>query len=271
MRRLTKVLSASLLALAACAGEKPRPAEPMVAAPPPKAVEPALAIVALTTETQTIEGLVLKLDGHLGPAATGRELSWSAKAGDREVGQGKLEVAGPGDFSAPLELTFGNTMADLAPYQDSEVQQLVVEVSVATGDTAVTESRSLRVRSPRLPEAKIVHVQSSRPDRAVLEMTFLLSIKNPNPWEIRVGTVTYTVMLADKTLITSDLPLASKVPGSSESTFEVPAAANAQNCGKDIGPMLKKPELPWAFTGGLKVGAVELPIDLKGTVKVTAE
>jgi LEA14-like dessication related protein len=264
--------SAAFLALVTACATTPPPAPTPVAPPPaPKVAEPALALTGLTGEGETLLGLALKLEGALAAGETARELTWKATIGEHQIGSGTVPLAGPGRFEVSLPVTFGATAADLAPFQDGETQQVLVEAAIAKGEATVTETRSVRVRSPKLPSVRIVNVQASRPDPQVLELTFLMSIVNPNPWEIRVGKVTYTATLADKTLIRSDLPLGAKVPASSENTFEIPAEANAQNCGKDIVPMLKKGTLPWGFTGALTVGGLELPIDLQGETKVSAQ
>lgn len=260
-----------LLAVVAACATPPPPAPLKVEPPPaPTAVEAdPLEFSSFVVKQQTLLGLTLQLDGKLGRTGGPRALAWKAAVGESALGSGTWELApGPdGAFTQELKLELGADAAALAPYQSMDRFQLLLETTLGEGEGAVTRTRAVTVWSPKLPRAEVKSVQASRSGPSELALTYLFNIANPNPFEVRVGLLSYRASIDGRFVGRGELPLSAKVPASGENLFEIPAEANVETFGKDIGLMLKKPEVPWAFVGSLKVGGVEVPVDLKGTVK----
>lgn len=260
---------AALLALAFALSCRSAPTP----APAPVAVSPAeapLLLESLTVTGQSLEGVSLLLAGRVGAEMKARELTWKASIDGREAGGGTAALTGAGPFSVPVTASYGASAADLAAFEGSPTAHVTVEASIVEGGETLTLSRGLEIVSPRPLEARIVTVQANKPHKDVIEMTFLLEIRNPNAFEVPVGTVHYGVTLGGRPVMESDLPPASaKVPGSSESQFELPVAASAQNVGKEIGRLWKQSELDWGFQGTLQSGALAWPFKLSGSLKVS--
>jgi len=271
MKKLARLLSSALVALAACqSAPAPAPTPVATPAPPPKPAEPALTLAPLTIDTQSVSVITLKLAGKVGENVTGRELTWKAKIGDREAGSGTASLAGTGDFSIPVTATFGATVEELSAYQSSDTAQVTVEASIANGDATATETRGVEVRAPRLLQTKIVNVQASKPDKDVIDLIFRFEVHNPNAWEEPLGKLEYAIALADKTLEKDFVPGGSeKIPPGGKLELNLTAQATADKVGKEISKLFKQTEYAWTITGTLKNRTFTLPVDLKGTMKVS--
>ena len=86
---------------------------------------------------------------------------------------------------------------------------------------------------------------------------------------MRAGALTYSGTLADKTIANTELPLASKVPASSNMEYEIPAQATPDNCGKEFASIVKQTSLPWGFKGTVSIQGVPIPVDLSGSLKLS--
>ena len=270
MRTIPRIAAAALVALAlnGCKTAPP-PAPPPPPPPAPvKPAEPALTLTGLSTASQSLEAVTLNLAGTVGAEATGRTLSLKVTSGETVLASGTAALEKTGTFEVPVTVPFGRTPAELQPWQGSETQQLVVEASLANGDQAVTETRALTVRSPLLPSASIINVQGSK-DKDLLDVTARLKVKNPNPFDLKAGNLHYVFTIWGKTVLEDDVPVAGRLPGSSENEFELPAQANVKTHGKEITKLLKGPEAPWTFKGTFKADGLELPVDLAGTLKLS--
>lgn len=251
----------ALLVVGACKSAPEVKTEPT---PTPKA-EP-LDFTGLEVTEQSLLEVTLALSGEVGPEVADRTLSWQATAGTAVLGEGEatLEVAPDGTFTVPLTLSFGSTLEDLAPYQSRKSFEVVVKGTLGPGSS----SRSRAVRSPLLPVVSMTTVRASRNEARALSLTYLVTIHNPNPFEVPVRDLTYTAGLGGKTVATGSLPLGSRLPGSAQSMFELPAQLDESNAEGEFNKMLRATELEWSFSGKLDVRVFEIPFDLKGTLPI---
>lgn len=254
------------LLVAACRSAAPVP-DGHAAAPPP------FELTDVTAENESLLGLSLMVDGHVEPDVTGRELAWTARSGTRVLGTGTSVVQPDedGDFSLELPLSYGTDAAAIASFQGGETFDLTLTATLSSGGESLVSEVTALVRSPRLPVVDIVSVQASRNVPGALALTYLLQIRNPNAYDVRVGTLVYEAGLGGKVVGAANLPLMTRVPGSTEGMFEIPAVANADNVGKELPAMLRQTELPWGFSGSLKVGGVTVPVDVQGSLKLSRE
>jgi LEA14-like dessication related protein len=272
MHKLARLLSSALVALAACqsAPAPVPPSPPAAPAPPPKPAEPPLALAPLAVESQALSAVTLKLSGKLGEGVTGRELAWKARIGDREAGSGTAPLAGPGDFAVPVTATFGATVEELQAYQASDTAQVTIEATVANGAASVTETRGLEVRAPRLLQTKVVNVQASKPDKDVIDLVFRFEVHNPNAWEEPLGKLEYAIAIDGKPLEKDFVPGGGeKIPPGGKLELNLTAQATADKVGKEMPKLFKQTEYGWTISGTLKSRAFTLPVELKGTMKVS--
>ena len=257
------LITACLCAVAVACKSTPEPM-PEVRAAPPRA-EP-LALVGLDVTEQSLLTATLSLKGKVGPDVAERTLAWRATSGDAALGEGEatLSVAPDGSFTAPVIITFGDSLEALEPYQAKRSVEVVVHASLGGHES----SRSRSVRSPLLPVVAIATVRASRNEVKALALTYSETIHNPNPFEVRVSTLSYEAGLGGKTVATGELPLGSKLPPAAESTFDLPAELNAENSGGEFNTMVRQKELEWRFSGVLDARVVKMPFELKGALPI---
>ncbi len=265
-RRSALLLAGALSALSGCASAPKPAAAPVVVAPPP-VVEPALELTGLKVDKHAFSSAELTLSGKVGAQVEARELSWTAKLGDREVATGKTALAGAGEFSAPVSVTLGSTLADFEGYKSADHLQLTVEARL--GDA--TETRAAQLFSPRMPEAKVVQVQASD-ENGALAMTFHFAVKNPNNFELVVDRVDYALEVMGKGVAKDSLP-SSRIPGAGDFTVDFPGLLNEAAAGgaKEFKALIaKRTEYPWTLKGTIKLAGLELPFTQEGVVKLSA-
>lgn len=257
-----------LLVLAAACRTAPQQA-PVETAPPPA---PPLSIGALVPQTGSLKDASVRLEGLVGPALEGtRSLSWRASWNERTLGEGTAAIHpdGEGRFDASLPLRFGASLEDLQAFQGSEVLEVVLTVSAGDGERRVESQRAVAVRSPRLPEVKMLTVQASRRGSNALGLVYIVAVKNPNPFEVRLGILEYTASLGESAFAKEDLPLAMKIPASGENSFEIPASATVDNVGREFSAMLRRGQFPWSFAGTVTVNGLRIPFELGGEIRLS--
>lgn len=252
----------SLFAMAACQSA-PQPRPDAAAQEEPTAKIPFVLTGANVTG-QSLLDATLTVTGQVGPEVTDRTLRWEANAGSKVLGEGELTIQPDeeGQFSAPLVLTFGETIDDLQPYQSQESFEVVVTTTL--GEFGASRSRS--VRSPLLPVVSIATVRASRNEARAMALTYLVMVHNPNPFPVRVRNLSYTAQLQGKTVGTGEFSLGSALPGSMQSEFEVPAELNNENSDGTFNAILREKELEWRFSGAVETRAFPIPFDLSGTL-----
>ncbi|MFM2152028.1 MAG: hypothetical protein RL199_463 [Pseudomonadota bacterium] len=256
------------VALAACAtAARPTPVAPVAPVVPPPPAAPALSIAAAAVQSQGLRGPVLRLEAQAAGRVVWRILEGEGTAAERVVASAEATAA-DGRVSTTLPVVFGQDAAALRPYQERTTVPLLVELR--DGDRR--ETRVVVVRSPRWPTAKVMNVQASSPEPGLLEMTLRLVLANPNPWDVRVGTLRGTAVIGGRTLDPVELTVASKVPASAEVEYELPVALTAAQAGgpKALAGLLRKGELAWSVSGAFDADGLAVPVDLAGTLKVTA-
>ncbi len=251
-------------AIAACASA-PRPVAPVAVSVAPA---PSLAVVSATVQTQGLRGPVLRLEGTASGAVTWRVLEGKGTASERVLATA-AETSSGGRVVTSVPVVFGEDAEALRPYQDRATVPLVVELR--EGDRV--ETRAVGVRSPRWPTAKVMNVQASSPEPGRLEMTLRLVLANPDPWDVRVGTLRGSATIGGRALDPVELTVAGRIPASAEVEYELPVALTAAQAGgpKALAALLRKGELAWSVTGSFDADGLAVPVELSGAVKVTAK
>jgi len=269
MRRIKPIFPVIVMFAVACqtTPPPPPPAPEPSPAPPPAAKKDPLTIGSVTVEKQALGGGDLVANIELGPDNSGTDASYTVKAGERTLSEGTAPLELDADKQATLTIpfTFGADYDALLAYQGNEITEVSLDVTIG----GETRTRAFRVRSPLLPRVSILSVHASLEDKKTLAVTYRVEIKNPNPFEVRAGTLTYEALLADKSIAKTDLVIAGKIPGSSNAEYEVPAAATPENCGKDFTSIVNKSSAAWGFRGSLSVQGFSIPVDVSGTLKLS--
>lgn len=262
MSRLLCVACLSLVVASACRST-PEPV-PEAATAAPRAAP--LELTGIEVTEQSLLNATLSVKGKVGPDTQERTLSWRATSGDTLLGEGEAALAldADGSFAVPMEITFGDSLESLQPYQAKRSLEIVVQTSL--GEHQASRSRS--VRSPLLPVVGIATVRASRTEAKALSLTYSVTIHNPNPFEVRVRTLRYEAGLGGKTVAQGELPLGSKLPPAAESMFDLPAELNTENAGADFNRMVRQTELEWRFTGALDARELAVPFELTGTLPI---
>jgi len=275
MRPSALSLRAAACALLAACVTRPAPVPDAAPAQPPPARAEPFALSDLKAAEQSMLGARLSLAARF-DGAPATEIRWIARVGERELGSGTAPLAaGPeGTWCALLQLSYGSAAADLAPFQAQETMEVVVEAAADAGGTERRDTRSLHMRAPHIPEVYMLSVQASREpgNNAALDLTYLLAAKNPNLFDVRASGLHYTAMLGGREVSQGDLPLGDRIPAAAENTWEIPAVASTENMGRDFPAKLRSAEtMPWAFAGSLRVGGIDVPVDLKGELKLSKQ
>ena len=249
--------------LAACASA-PRPV-PTTVAP----AAPVLSIDAASVVSQSLRGHALRVSATVtDPSPVSIRLLEGEGSPEERTLASETAIPADGKVSTTLPVAFGNDAGSLRPYQERTTVPLLVELR--QGERR--ETRAVVVRAPRWPVAKVVNVQASSPEPGLLEMTLRLVLANPDPWDVRVGTLRAAATIGGKPLDPVEFTIAAKVPASSEGEYELPVALTAAQAGgaKALTALLKKGELAWTVVGTLDADGIALPVELSGAVKVSA-
>lgn len=271
------VFASGMLALAVACATSPSPPTKSAEAPPAAPRKAPLELTGLTVAEESLQSLELVLSGELNfprKKAPRGPLEWTARTSagvDLGGGTAELQPDPAGNFAARLPVRFGRTVEALTPLLTEDTMDVVVTAVLGEGDQRLEASRSVRVRTPRPPMVSIVSVQASRQGNQALSLVYLLSIRNPNAFDVRASVLRYRALLADKVVSEGELPLATRIPASTESVFEIPAEAHVQNVGADLPARIRRNDLTWAFAGTVRVGGLEVPIDLSGGIRLTAQ
>lgn len=258
----------ALAGLAACAsgpqakgddlgGEASAPLEP-------------LQLTGLSVENESLQGLTLVLSGVQRLNAPASRVHWSAHVNEEELGQGTQAVSfdEEGEFRLELPLRYAEGFLIRDSNSGPPTAELVVHLSLAHEKGEATASRSVRLRRPELPKVS-VQMQASRSGNNAVTLVYYFAIRNPNSFDVRASVLRYEALVASKVVSDGELPLATRIPGWADTSFDLPAEANADNVGKELRKLMSQDALDWGFRGSVKISGMEIPIDLKGDLELS--
>lgn len=131
-------------------------------------------------------------------------------------------------------------------------------------------ARSREVRVPRLPHAKFQELEAGRYSEDETGVTFHIGVVNPNPFEIRITGIKYTVLIADKQVADGEIGKGERVSPSSTGVFDIEAKATAETHGPDIKKLIKARTLPYVIKGELSAELFSESFEFKGTITLPA-
>lgn len=267
MRARLPLLASLALAVACASGPAPK-ADTADKTPPPPPAAP-LELTSLEPVDNTLLSFNFKVTGKLGTGVDGKELEWSAKEGAEPRGSGtvSIEIAADRTFTATIPIVFAKTVEDLAPYADKESVEVTVDAKVGSAST----TRTQRIRSPKIPIAKIQSVQATKSGPDTIELTYWFAIDNQNLYPLKMQGVDYKAYLGGKLVSEVSLPTEPRLRAAAQTEYTLNAQANPQNCGKELKAMMKLTTVKWNFTGVVHYSNLDVPFTLEGDLKMTKE
>lgn len=229
-----------------------------------------LSISGLSVEKESLQGMTLALSGSQNLGGTAHQASWTARVGDELLGSGEATVRADeeGNFQLELPIQYGEGFLIVDPEAGPQTAEVVVNISIAHEAGEVSASRSVRLRRPALPRVNI-QMQASRSGPNTVALVYYFAVRNPNSFDVRASILRYEALIADKVVSDGELPLATRIPGWADASFDLPAEANTQNVGRGISALIQQESLDWSFRGSVKISGMEIPIDLTGGIQLS--
>lgn len=269
MKTLLVSIATVALMLQACKTAEVRPT-----AAPPSLPSQELAVVSqsltdfkvkLTAKVESAEPVTLeKADFEL--VADGKVL----KSGQLPF---KLAVA-PG---APVEVTVDQS-AEYAtpPPTDADapttpfLAALRGNFTFRSGEKTVTVpfARSREIRMPRPPRIKLSEIKAARYADNESEITIRLGVQNPNPFEIAMSSLNYTVSVDNKQIVETTVGQGERVSPAGTAVFDAQVLVNESTHGKDVVKLIKSQTLPYVITAKLVSGPHKADAEFKGNLKL---
>lgn len=131
-------------------------------------------------------------------------------------------------------------------------------------------ARSREVRVPRLPHAKFQELEAGRYSEDETGVTLHIGVNNPNPFEVKVTAIKYTVFLADKQVADGEIGRGERVSPSSTGVFDIEAKATVETHGPDIKKLIKGRTIPYTIKGELAAELFAEPFEFKGVINLPA-
>jgi LEA14-like dessication related protein len=272
VKRIVSVLSV-VVAFAGCQAEVKPDAKP-----------PELKNQELQVLSQSLTEFRLKLMGHLecAEACSATQAKLELVVDGKVVSSAEQPVtlslaAGTGADWALEQASQYVSSADELKAMDARGGSLLAAIRgklyVTQGNRAheVDFARSREVRVPRLPHVKFQELEAGRFDEGEAGVTFHIGVVNPNPFEIRVSQIKYTVQIAGKPVGESVVGRAERVSPSSTGVFDIETHIDASTHGEaEVKKLIKSKVLPYVITGEMTAELFSETFEFKGDVKLNA-
>jgi LEA14-like dessication related protein len=270
---MSRILPAATLFALALSGCASTPTAPPV--PPPELVSQELAV------EQDLTNFRLNFEGRLRPeqdAVVERaewELVVEGEVTDR--GQAELGVEVPAGETKPFLLkarsqyvSSAEQLQSLSAQGGSLLAALRGTLHVRQGGTVypIAFARSREVRTPRLPTVVMQELDAARYSSEEANIIFRIGVVNPNPFPLRLGSVSYEVQVAGRKIGEGVRGTGEHVAPSATGMFEVQLPVSQATWGPDIKKLIATTRLPYVVTGEVKGELYAVPYQLEGTVQL---
>lgn len=143
----------------------------------------------------------------------------------------------------------------------------ILRGSVATDDDRVWEfSRAGMVRTPRVPLAKVWHVEASAQDKEI-SLVFFVRVENQNPFDLALEGLTFDLSVDGKELIKQGKAGRKQViPPSSTAQLEIPYVLGEKNFPAIAQVIRSKRRMEYYIDGVIRLGIGHIPIELTGPI-----
>jgi hypothetical protein len=226
----------------------------------------ALTLATISADDFTPISFVLHATGSLGPGARGTEMTWTVKSDLGPLGTGTvpLELSMDQSFSVSIPVAFAKDLKELTPFENEEFIDVTLEASA--GDAAA--SRSLHMRSPRLPTFKIPSVEATVQKGGNIALAYQLAIDSTNPYSLKLSGIDYSCFLAGKLVAQAQLPIYERLRPSSHTEYTLNQHATEETHGKALRAMDNQDSLGWKLEGVAHFAGLDVPFSAEGTVQL---
>jgi LEA14-like dessication related protein len=138
------------------------------------------------------------------------------------------------------------------------------------GEKTVTVpfARSREIREPRTPRMKLSEIKAARYAENESEVTLRLGVQNPNPYEIAISSLKYTVTIAGKPVADNSVGQGERVSAAGTAVFDAQIMVNETTHGKDVVKLIKSLTLPYVVSGKLLTGKSDVDFNFNGDLKL---
>lgn len=146
------------------------------------------------------------------------------------------------------------------------------ETPASTRTVELPFARAKEVRTPRLPHLKFQDFEAGRVDDKGLEVQalFHLGVVNPNPFQVSIAGIDYTVELAGKEVNKGTIGAGERVANASTGVFDVPGTLSEATHGKDAVKIVKGLVVPYVIKATLRSQLANEQLENKGEIKLKA-
>lgn len=272
MNRVKNGLAAALAStlLGACAGGPPAPTAPVASRAEVNKLEikdqsftefTAVAFVSVPAGEQPIQA----------GKATFELLVNGEPRGSGTVPLNVQVPAGGGVVEVPARATYaeGDKLSEVM--QREEPLPILLRGSVETSDGHVYEfSRSGRVRTPRVPDVKVWHVEAGAyPSEEKIGLVFFVQLENRNPFELQLEQMDYDLVINGKKMVAEGKAgRKERVPAASTAQLEIPLQLNKKNF-PDVAKHIKSGSgLQYQIDGTIRLAVGQIPVELTGPIEL---
>lgn len=211
-----------------------------------------------------------------GQAVRAERATWELRLDGDERGSGTLPLdveipPGGAVIEVPVRTTYAEGEKLSSILEREEALPLLFRGSVVTSDGHVYEfSQAGRVRSPRIPEVKVWHVEAGAfPREQEIGLVFFVRLENRNPFEIQLEQLTYDLTVNGKKLIEDGTAgRAEKIPPASMADLEIPVTVGRADL-PDIARYIKTGTgLTYDIDGTVRLGVGRIPFELNGPIEL---
>lgn len=118
------------------------------------------------------------------------------------------------------------------------------------------------------PKVDLARVVARDADLKGATLVFVLKVDNPNPTELKVNALNYSVDIGGKKLSDGKVDKSVAVAANSVGEVELPLQVQYQNIFDSLNDLLLKGTTEYKITGSAKVGLFTVPFNKTGTVNL---
>lgn len=148
---------------------------------------------------------------------------------------------------------------------------LLLTVTSPNGTTRTVDlpfAKAKEVRTPRLPHLKMIEFEAGRFSETEVQATFHLGVVNPNPFQISITGIDYTLKLSNKEVSHGTIGAGERVSPASTGVFDVTGTLNEDTHGKDAAKIVKGLVVPFQLTSSLGAQLYSEALETKGDIKL---
>lgn len=118
------------------------------------------------------------------------------------------------------------------------------------------------------PKVRLDQVYANKVDLSGAHLLFVLEVENPNPVDIKIDELDYSISLFNKKLADGKAAEGLKVPARSTANIELPLPIKFEQLFNNLAEALSASEVPFKVEGQAKSGWFKFPFTKEGSVKI---